>query len=569
MDQSKRIVIVGGVAGGASAAARARRLSESAEIVLFERGPYVSFANCGLPYHIGGVIEERPKLLVQTPQSLMSRFNLDVHVNTEVQAIDAQARTVTVCNLKTGKVRTESYDELILSPGAEPVRPPIPGVDDARIRTLRNMGDMDAILAAMQGASRALVAGAGYIGLEMAEAFRHRGLEVVLVERLPQVMSVADPDMVGPLHAEIARQGVDLRLGTSVEGFEAGPTRLVAALSDGTRVECDLAVLAIGVRPETTLARGAGLALGSTGGILVDEHMRTSVPGIWAVGDAVEVRDTVLDGPALIPLAGPANRQGRIAADNILGRPSTYKGTQGTAICKVFGLAFAMTGQTEKGLKRLGVPFRKIYVHPADHATYYPGAQPLSLKLLFEPEEGRILGAQAVGAAGVDKRIDVLATAMRGGLTVFDLEDSELCYAPPFGSAKDAVNMAGFVASNVLRGDVALWEPEELETLGAHQVLLDVRTLQEFQAGTIPGAVMAPVDELRDRLDELDKSKEYLAFCQVGLRGYVACRLLSQMGFKVRNLSGGYKRYQMAKGTAVSPLACQPPVRVEEASCRS
>jgi rhodanese-related sulfurtransferase len=303
------------------------------------------------------------------------------------------------------------------------------------------------------------------------------------------------------------------------------------------------------VRPETSLAREAGLALGPTGGILVDEYMRTSDPAIWAVGDAVEVRDAVLDGPALLPLAGPANRQGRVAADNILGRSSTYKGTQGTAICKVFGLAFAMTGQPEKALRRKGVPFRKVYVHPADHAAYYPGAQAMSLKLLFDGE-GHILGAQAVGAAGVDKRIDVLATAMRGGLTVYDLEDAELCYAPPYGSAKDPVNMAGFVASNVLRGDVALWEPEELETLAPGQVLLDVRNLQEFGAGTIPGARLTPVDELRDRLDELDKDKEYLVFCQVGLRGYIASRILGQLGYKVRNLSGGYKRYRMWKGLA-------------------
>jgi len=460
-----------------------------------------------------------------------------------------------VRDLRTGRVSQQPYDALVLSPGAEPIRPPLPGIEDPRIHTLRNMGDMDAILQGLEGVTRTLVIGAGYIGLEMAEALRHRGLDVVLVERLDQVMAVADADMVAALHDELARNGVDLRLGTSVEGFRTEGADLMASLSDGTSVAFGLAVLAIGVRPETSLARAAGLALGSSGGILVDEHMRTSDPSIWAVGDAVEVRDAVLDGPALIPLAGPANRQGRIAADAILGRPSAYKGTQGTAICKVFGLAFAMTGLSEKVLQRKGVAFRKVYVHPADHATYYPGAQALSLKLLFEPEAGHILGAQAVGAAGVDKRIDVIATAMRGGLTVYDLEDSELCYAPPFGSAKDPINMAGFVAANVLRGDVALWEPEELASLGAGQELLDVRTLQEFRNGTIPGARLAPVDELRDRLDELDPATEYLVFCQVGLRGYVASRLLSQLGFKVRNLSGGYKRYQMWKGTAAARTA--------------
>jgi NADPH-dependent 2,4-dienoyl-CoA reductase/sulfur reductase-like enzyme/rhodanese-related sulfurtransferase len=558
MNQTKRIVIVGGVAGGASAATRARRLSETADIVLFERGPHVSFANCGLPYHIAGEIPERGKLLVQTPLSLMTRFNLDVKVETEVLKVDPAARKVLVRNRKTGAEREEPYDALVLSPGAEPLRPPIPGVEDPRVLSLRNLEDMDRILAALKGARRALVVGGGYIGLEMAEALRGRGLETVLVERLNQVMAVADPEMATPLHEELVRNGVDLRLGTSVEAFQAGDGGLEARLSDGGRVACDLAILAIGVRPETSLARSAGLALGPTGGILVDEHMRTSDPFIWAVGDAVEVRDAVLDGPALIPLAGPANRQGRIAAENILGRKTTYKGTLGTAVCKVFGLAIAMTGMTEKGLKRLDTPYRAIYVHPADHATYYPGAQPMTLKLLFEPGEGRILGAQAVGAAGVDKRIDVIATAMRGGLTVFDLEDAELCYAPPFGSAKDPVNMAGFVASNVLRGDVALWEPEELESLGDHQAVLDVRTLQEFQQGTIPGAEMAPVDELRDRLDDLDQQKEYLVFCQVGLRGYLACRILTQLGFKARNLSGGYKRYRMWKGAAATPLPCEP-----------
>jgi NADPH-dependent 2,4-dienoyl-CoA reductase/sulfur reductase-like enzyme/rhodanese-related sulfurtransferase len=545
MNQSKRIVIVGGVAGGASAAARARRLSEDAEIRLFERGPDVSFANCGLPYHIGGAIADRGKLLVQTPQSLGSRFDLDVRVNTEVQAIDAGARTVSTRNLRTGKVETVPYDALVLSPGAEPLRPPIPGIDDPRILTLRNMGDMDRILAAMAGKSDALVIGGGYIGLEMAEAFRERGLNVTLVEKLNQVMAVADPEMAAPLHQELRKHGVDLRLGLSVEAFEDGS----ALLSDATRVHFDLALLAIGVRPETGLARAAGLALGATGGILVDERMQTSDPHIWAVGDAVEVRDAVIDGPALIPLAGPANRQGRIAADNIFGRPSSYHGTQGTAICKLFDLAIAMTGQSEKALVRKGVAYHRIYVHPADHATYYPGAHAMSLKLLFEPGAGRILGAQAVGAAGVDKRIDVIATAMRGGLTVFDLEDAELCYAPPFGSAKDVINMAGFVAANVLRGDVALWEPEELAGLRADQVILDVRNLQEFKNGTIPGAVLAPVDELRERLDELDPEKEYLVLCQVGLRGYVACRMLAQRGYRVRNLSGGYKRYQMWQGT--------------------
>ena len=557
MSQPLRIAIVGGVAGGASAAARARRLSETAEITVFERGPHVSFANCGLPYHIAGVITERSRLLVQTPRSLRARFALDVRVNSEVVRVDRAARELVVRERPAGREYRHGYDALVLSPGAEPLRPPIPGVDDSRVRTLRNIEDMDAIISLLAGApgSAVLVAGAGYIGLEMAEALRQRGHGVVLVERLPQVMAVADAEMVAPLHDELRRNGVDLRLATSVEAFGAGAAGLSARLSDGTIVACSLAILAVGVRPENRLAKEAGLEIGATGGIRVDAQMRTSDPAIWAVGDAVEVTDLVRDAPALIPLAGPANRQGRIAADSILGRATRYSATQGTAICKVFDLAFAMTGASERSLQRAGTPYRRIYVHPPDHATYYPGAQPISLKLLFSPDVGRILGAQAVGKEGVDKRIDVIATALRAGQTVHDLEDAELCYAPPFGSAKDPINMAGFVASNVLRGDVSLWEPEELESLSPQQVLIDVRTPGEFRAGSIPGAVLLPVDELRSRLSELSADKELLVFCQVGLRGYVASRILSQHGLRVRNLSGGYKRYVMwrGSGTAAAP----------------
>ena len=558
MPSSPRILIVGGVAGGASAAARARRISEQAEIVLFERGPYVSFANCGLPYHLGGVIEDRARLLVQTPESLNARFDIDVRVNTEVLAIDPQAQVVVVRNLKTGKEAREAYDALVLSPGAEAIRPGLPGADSDRVFTLRNLGDMDAILAALPtaGAGRALVVGAGFIGLELAEQFRHRGLAVTVVEKLAQVLGVADPEMTFPLREELLKQGVDLRLGRSVAAFERTGGALVAVLDDGDRIPCALAVMSVGVRPDTRLAKAAGLAIGATGGILVDDRMRTSQPNIYAVGDAVEVRDFVSGEPALIPLAGPANRQGRIAAEVILGRDSRYKASQGTAICRVFDLTFAMTGLSEAALRRKQIPYQSIYVHPADHATYYPGAHPITLKLLFAPEQGRILGAQAGGVAGVDKRIDVLAVAQRAGLTVFDLEDLELCYAPPFGSAKDAVNMAGFVAANVLRGDVSLWEPEELATLRADQLLLDVRTFQENAQGSIPGSLCAPVDELRDRLEDLPKDKELLVFCQVGLRGYVAARLLAQHGFQVRNLSGGYRRYAMWKGAQMVPSRC-------------
>jgi rhodanese-related sulfurtransferase len=421
---------------------------------------------------------------------------------------------------------------------------------------------MDAILALLQEgkASRALIVGAGFIGLELAEQLRHRGLAVTVVERLSHVLGVADPEMAFPLHEELGRQGVELRLGRAVSAFEPEGEGLLAVLDNGDRIACDLVVLSVGVRPETRLARETGVALGPTGGILVDDQMRTNLPGIYAVGDAVEVREFVSGDPALIPLAGPANRQGRIVAEVILGRNSRYKATQGTAICKVFDLTFAMTGLSESALQRKGLAYRRVYVHPADHATYYPGAHALTLKLLFTPEEGRILGAQAVGMAGVDKRIDVLAVALRVGLTVFDLEDLELCYAPPFGSAKDAVNMAGFVASNVLREDVALWEPEELGNLNGDMVLLDVRTPQEHAQGAIPESRCLPVDDLRGLLTGLPVEKEYLVYCQVGLRGYVAARILAQHGFTVRNLSGGYRRYTMWKGTRTVPLARQAPM---------
>jgi NADPH-dependent 2,4-dienoyl-CoA reductase/sulfur reductase-like enzyme/rhodanese-related sulfurtransferase len=552
MSARLRIAIVGGVAGGASAAARARRLSETAEITIFERGPHVSFANCGLPYHVAGVITDRNRLLVQTPETLRARLDLDVRVNSEVLRIDTDAKEVVVHDRASDREYRHAYDALVLSPGAEPIRPPIPGVNDPRVLTLRSMEDMDHVLAIVNRDAplTALVIGAGYIGLEMAEALVHRGARVVLVERLPHVMGVADREMVTPLHEELRRNGVDLRLGVSVAALEPRGNQLQAELSDGSHVSCGLVLLAVGVRPETRLAREAGLEIGSSGGIRVDAHMRTSDAAIWAVGDAIEVMDLVRDVPDLIPLAGPASRQGRIAADNILGRDSRYGATQGTAICKVFDLAFGMTGASEAALERAGIPFRKIYVHPADHATYYPGARAISLKLLFDPQDGWILGAQAVGASGVDKRIDVIAVAIRAGMTVYDLEDVELSYAPPFGSAKDPVNMAGFVASNVLRGDLDLWEPEELAALSPAQALIDVRTVPEFRNGTIPGASCLPLDDLRDRLEQLPKERELLVFCEVGQRGYLAARLLAQHGFRVRNLSGGYKRYLMWRGPA-------------------
>ncbi len=549
-----KLVIIGGVAGGASAAARARRLSEEAEIIVLERGQYVSFANCGLPYHIGGEIADRDRLLVTTPEALKKRFRIDVRTRNEVIAVDPSKKEVEIKNLETGEIYHESYDALVLSPGAEPIRPPIPGIESPNVLSLRNMEDMDRIIKALDGQRHATVIGGGYIGLEMAEALRRRGVATTLVELAPQVMGPADPEMVSILHQELTLHGVDLRLGTSVTGFIESAKGLKLALSSGETLETGVAILAIGVKPETALAKAAGLELGPRGGIKVNDRMQTSDANIYAVGDAVEVTDFVTRQPALIPLAGPANRQGRIAADNIFGRDVRYRDTQGTAICKVFNLAIGMTGLSEKAAKRAGILYEKIYVHPSSHASYYPGAAPLSIKMLFDPQTGKVLGAQATGSDGVDKRIDVFAVAIRAGLTVFDLEDLELSYAPPFGSAKDPVNFAGFVAANALRGDVKLCHSADMISPVPHQKLLDVRTPEEVAAGTIPGSKNIPVDELRNRLGELSKEKEYLVFCRVGLRGYLACRILAQNGFKCRNLTGGYITYQNATALPVAEM---------------
>ena len=550
MASNKRILIVGGVAGGASAAARLRRLDEKAEIIMFERGEYISFANCGLPYHIGGAITERDRLLVQTPQKMHERFGIDVRTQTEVIRIDRQAKTVQVRDLKTDESSTESYDVLVLSPGADPICPPIPGLDSNGVFTLRNIPDMDAIKKGVDDGSvkSAVVVGGGYIGLEMAEALIERGVKVSLVELAPQVMGTVDPEMAAPLQQELQLHGVDLRLNNSVTKIAKTDGGLTVYLSDGHPLTVQMVIMAIGVRPEAHLAKEAGLKIGERGGIAVNEKMQTSDESIYAAGDAVEVTDFVGGFQSLIPLAGPANRQGRIIADNISGKNSAYHSTQGTAICKVFNLAVATTGMNEKGLKRAGLNYEKIYVHPASHAGYYPGAAQMSLKLLFDPKTAKILGAQAVGSGGVDKRIDVFAVAVRSGLTVYDLQEMELCYAPPFGSAKDPVNYAGFVAANMLSGDMAICHVEDMSNPSDTQFLLDVRTGAEVEAGTIPGAVNIPVDDLRGRLDELPKDKELLVFCQVGLRGYLACRILTQNGFTCRNLTGGYKTYCAADG---------------------
>lgn len=559
MEKTKRIVIIGGVAGGASAAARARRLSEDAQIVLVERGGYVSFANCGLPYHIGGTIADRQRLLVQTPQTLYGNLRIDVRTKTEATAIDRANKRVTVRNLADGNEHTLDYDKLILSPGAAPVRPPVPGADDSRVFYLRSIEDMDAIIETLNGGApmHSVVVGGGYIGLEMAEALRQKGVGVTLVEQTAQVMGTVDPEMAAPLHQHLVQHGVDLRLETSVTRFTSNADGLQAHLSTGEAVGCGLVIMAIGVRPEVPLARDAGLEIGTRGGIVVDEHMRTSDPDIFAVGDAIEVTDLVGGFQTHIPLAGPANRQGRIAADNAFGRDSVYKDTQGTGICKVFDMTVAMTGMNERSLKRAGRTYEKVYVHPMSHASYYPGATPLSLKLLFDPADGKVLGAQAIGTDGVDKRIDVLAVAIRAGMTVYDLEELELAYAPPYGSAKDPVNYAGFVAANVLRGDARICHSEELAEPREDQVILDVRKDFEVATGAIPGSIHIPLDELRDRIGELPSDKEILAYCQVGLRGYLACRALEQRGFRCKNLTGGIKTYNAVTGNA--PRAAAPP----------
>ncbi len=540
-----KIVIVGGVAGGASAAARARRLSEEAEIIMFERGDHISFANCGLPYHIGGAIVDRDRLLVTTPAAMRAKFAVDVRVRTEVLSVDRERSEVLARDLVSGREYRERYDSLILSPGAAPVRPPIKGINSEKIFSLRNLSDMDAIIAGLKDKSRAVVIGGGYIGLEMAEALRERGRAVTLIELAEQVMGPADPEMAAPLHRELVLNGVDLRLGVSVTAFAEQDDSLKVTLSNGEVIDTDLAILAIGVKPEVDLAKNAGLELGKTGGIKVDAKMRTSDSKIYAVGDAVEVIDFSTGEPALIPLAGPANRQGRIAADVIFGRDSLYRQTQGTAICKVFGLSIAMTGLSEKSAKRCGIKYDKVFVHPASHASYYPGARQMTLKMLFEPQSGKVLGAQAVGADGVDKRIDVIATALRAGMTVFDLEQLELSYAPPFGSAKDPVNYAGFVASNIICGDSRHRHVDSVMNLKDNQILLDVRNPEEVAAGTIGGSKLIPLPELRGRLKELPRDKEIIVFCAVGLRGYLATRILLQHGYNAANLDGGFKTYTM------------------------
>jgi len=535
-----KIVIVGGVAGGASAATRLRRNLEDAEIIMVERGPEVSFANCGLPYYLGGVITDREQLLVTTPEKLRERFALDVRTRTQVESIDRSGQKVTLRNLDTQEIYVETYDRLILATGAAPIRPPIEGLECPGVYQLRSMQDNDQIFAHLPKTARAVVVGAGFIGLEMVENLRHRGVEVSLVELSPQVLPPLDPEMTQPIEQALLENEVDLHLGDSLTKISQETEGLRVTLKSGKSWTTDLVMLGVGVRPESQLAVQAGLEVGPRGGVQVNDQMQTSDPNVYAVGDVVEVVDFVTGLPTQIPLAGPANRQGRLAADAIAGKKIRYRGTQGTSVVAVFNLTAAGTGCSEKSLKAQDRPYDKVYVHPNQHAGYYPGAKSLTLKVIFEPTEGRILGAQAVGEDGVDKRIDVLAMAIQAGMTVFDLEEAELAYAPPYGSAKDPVNMAGFVAANKLRGE----HPQvSVENLEGDDFIVDVRTSAEFARGHLPNAVNLPLDQLRERLAELPADRPLLVYCQVGLRGYLATRILLQKGYPVRNLAGGYKNY--------------------------
>lgn len=550
----RRILIVGGVAGGASCATRARRLCEACEIVLFDRGPHVSFANCGLPYHVGDVIESEAKLLVATPESFRQRFNIGVRTETEVLRIDRTGRRIEVKDLRSGEQRWEPYDALVLATGANPITPRLPGIDLPGIHVLRTIPDTRKLRDAVARNSHAVLVGGGFIGLELAENLVRRGLRVTLIEAANQVLPPLDPEMACYVSDHLQRNGVELRLSEAVDGFSRNPEGgLAVRCASGATVETGFVVLGIGVRPETSLARSCGLELGALGGIRVDDKLRTSDTRIWAVGDVVEVRNRITGAWQLLPLAGPANRQGRVAATDIIngfrsreGRPGipelTFTGTLGTAVCEVFGLTTAVTGVSEKHLIKAGVSgFERVYLHPGHHASYFPGAKPIHIKLLFSKSDGRILGAQAVGEAEVARRIDVIAAAMHAGATVYDLEELELCYAPQFGAAKDPVNLAGMIAANHLRGDLPLAEWSDLAS--SEDLLLDVRSGAEFSQGHIAGAVNIPLEELRIRMAELPAERDIRLVCGVGQRAYYATRTLLQHGFRVRVLSGGMQTY--------------------------
>lgn len=558
MSDPKTLLIVGGVAGGASAAARARRLSESCRIVVFDRGPYVSFANCGLPYYVGDVIRDERKLLVASEALFRNRFEIEVRTRNEVVAIDREAKQLTVRELETGREYTEPYDALVLSPGAGAIRPPVPGVDLPGVFVLRTIPDSRKIRTWLddRSASRAVVVGGGLVGLEVAENLKHRGLEVTVLEMAPQILPVVDPEMAAPMTKHLRDVGVDVRLGDGVQGIEQAGSALAVQTSSGKSIPADLVVLGVGVRPETTLAKAAGLELGERGGIAVDERMQTSDPAIWAVGDAVEVTDFVTGQQILAPLAGPANRQGRVAADVIFGRDSRFRGTQCTAVCGLFGMTVASTGATESRLRREGRAddLAVVYLHPGHHVSYYPGAKRIHLKVLFDRRDGKLLGAQAVGREGVARRIDVIATALQLGGTVRDLAEAELCYAPQFGAAKDPVNLAGMIATNMLNGDMpdARWAD-----LSDEVFLLDVRSEAEFAAVATPGSVNVPLEQLRQRLDELPRDRPVWVTCKVGQRAYYAVRLLLQRGVDAATLLGGlltYEAFEAAAGSADCPV---------------
>jgi NADPH-dependent 2,4-dienoyl-CoA reductase/sulfur reductase-like enzyme/rhodanese-related sulfurtransferase len=545
-----KLIIIGGVAGGATAAARARRIDEFAEIILFERGEYISFANCGLPYYVGNVIRNRNSLLVTTADALRDRYKIDVRVFSEVVKIDRIKKEVQIKDFSSGKTYNENYDKIILSPGAEPVKPPLPGIDSENIFRLRNIPDTDRIKSFidLKKPESAVIVGAGFIGLEMAENLVKRGVKTTVIEMLDQVLAPLDFEMAAIVQAHLEQKGVTCELGNGVKEFNhtGGCTKVIT--DKGKEIECDLVLLSIGVKPENRLAKEAGLDLGERGGIKVDDAMRTSDPDIFAVGDAAEVKDIVTGLAVTTPLAGPANKEGRIAADNVFGRKSVFKGTQASAIVKIFDLAVAVTGANEKTLSKNNIPYKACYVHPASHATYYPGAGSVSLKLLFSPGNGRLLGAQAVGTDGVDKRIDVLAMAVRAGMTVFDLEEFEHAYAPPYSSAKDVVNIAGFVAANILKGDVETVNWNELSGIGNGYIFLDLRNKSEVAAtGVFRNAINIPLNDLRKRLHEFDKSKKYIVYCATGLRSYIGCRILTQHGFSAKNLSGSYTTLMYVK----------------------
>ncbi|MFQ5701385.1 MAG: FAD-dependent oxidoreductase [Acidobacteriota bacterium] len=549
MDKKQRMLVVGGVAGGASAAARARRLCETCEIIVFDKGPFASFANCGLPYYVGDVIKREEDLIVASRELFRARFNIDVRTRSEVLSIDRDKRTIEVKDLETGRTYREPYTALVLAPGARPVRPPIPGIDRPGIFVLRTIPDSLRIRAWLRerAARQAVVVGGGFIGLEMAENLARRDLHVTIVELANQILPPIDAEVAAPVQDHLKQHGVSLILGEGVAAFEDGADGgLKVRTQKGTTLPADVVILGVGVRPEVGLARDAGLELGTSGGIRVDESMRTSDPHIWAVGDAVEVTDIVTGARGLVPLAGPANRQGRIAANSIFRRPAKFRPVQATAVCGIFGLTVATTGAGERSLRRAGISgYDKIYLHPGHHAGYYPGAKPIHIKLLFDTKNGRVLGAQAVGEEGVARRIDVIAMAIQKGATVFDLEEAELCYAPQFGAAKDPVNLAGMIAGNVLRGDLSLANWEEIRSPGG--LLLDVREASEFEQEHIPDAINIPLSELRGRLEELPADRDIWVYCAVGQRAYYASRLLSQRGFHAQVLSGGLRTYRSCR----------------------